>query len=297
MNKCIITKNKGPIILSKKETLKEQFKNFYNAHKPENFEDAVERFSIFGGVEWGEIDTAKPAYELIERLILDDYRYIRNDITELTDGQPLYHSILSAVAQSDGKLHAVYKRANVEESVGEKAVATLCERGILRQRRCKGADDKLFFTLPFLRFWFAFISPLFKGIRDGNYSEIKERWEAHANEFTNLTFKELSQELLRETFKEDSIMEMSEYWQNDGLSIDIYGLTKAKKRVVGLCKYTNAKVKKSELSRLQELCEKANIKADIFVIVAKKGFSSELKSLKGEQLKLYTLKNFKALVE
>ena len=198
---------------------------------------------------------------------------------------------------SDGKLHAVYKRAKVEESVGEKAVETLRERGILRQKRCKGADDKLFFTTPFLRFWFAFVSPIFKGIRDGNYTEVKERWERHANEFTNLTFKELSQELLRETFKEDSIMEMSEYWTNDGLEIDIYGLTKSKKRVVGLCKYTNAKVKKSELSRLQELCVKVNIKAVIFVLVAKKGFSSELKSLKGEELKLYTLKNFKALVE
>ena len=181
--------------------------------------------------------------------------------------------------------------------MGEKAVETLRERGILRQKRCKGADDKLFFTTPFLRFWFAFVSPIFKGIRDGNYTEVKERWERHANEFTNLTFKELSQELLRETFKEDSIMEMSEYWKNDGLEIDIYGLTKSKKRVVGLCKYNNAKVKKSELSRLQELCAKANIKANIFVLVAKKGFSSELKSLKGENLKLYTLKNFKALVE
>ena len=234
---------------------------------------------------------------MIEKLILQDYNYIRNDITELTDGQPLYHSLLTAVAMSDGKLHAVYKRAKVDESLGEKAIETLRERGILRQKRCKGADDKLFFTTPFLRFWFAFVSPIFKGIRDGDYREVQERWERHANEFTNLTFKELSQELLRETFKEDSIMEMSEYWQNDGLVIDIYGLTKAKKRVVGLCKYSNAKVKKSELSKLQELCDKANIKADIFVLVAKKGFSSELKSLKGEALKLYSLKNFKALVE
>lgn len=234
---------------------------------------------------------------MIQKLILTDYTYIRNDITELTDGQPLYHSILSAVALSDGKLHAVYKRAKVEESIAEKAIETLRERGILRQKRCKGADDKLFFTTPFLRFWFAFISPIFKGIRDGDYREVQERWERHANEFTNQTFKELSQDLLRKSFKEEPIMEMSEYWQNDGLEIDIYGLTKSKKRVVGLCKYSNNKVKKSELTRLQELCAKANIQADIFVLVAKKGFSSELKSLKGEQLKLYTVKNFKALVE
>ena len=62
-------------------------------------------------------------------------------------------------------------------------------------------------------------------------------------------------------------------------------------------KYTNAKIKKNELTKLQEKCEAANIKADIFVIFSKAGFSSELKSLKGEGLKLFTVKNFKKLLE
>jgi len=39
------------------------------------------------------------------------------------------------------------------------------------------------------------------------------------------------------------------------------------------------------------------MKADIFVIFSKRGFSNELKSLKGENLKLFTVKNFKKLVE
>jgi len=259
--------------------------------------DAIEKFAIFGGVSWGKIDTSKPSFELIEKLILDDYSYIRNDITELTDGQPLYHTILSAIAMSDGKAHAVYKRARVEESVGEQAVQTLIERGIIRVKRCKGADDKFSFTLPFLRFWFAFISPLFKGIRDGEYKEVKERWQSYENEFTNSIFTELSHALLRKTLKDDSIMEISEYWKNDGLTLDIYAKTKAKKRLVGSCKYTNAKIKKSELSRLAELAQKANITVDTFVIVAKTGFSKELKALKGENLRLLTLKNFKVLVE
>jgi len=247
-------------------------------------------------VDWGEIDTSKPAFELIEKLILDDYAYIRNDINELTDGQPLYHSLLSAIATSNGRAHPVYKRAKVDALTGEKAIETLRERGIIRVKSMKNADDKFYFTMPFLRFWFAFVSPLFKGIRDGEYKEVKERWEAKANEFSDLTFRELSHELLREMLDE-GIMEISEYWQNDGLELDIYAKTKTKKRVVGSCKYTNNKIKKSELSRLHELSQKASIQADIFVIVSKRGFSSELKALKGENLKLYTIKNFKALVE
>ncbi len=288
---------KGYIILSRKETLSEQFKNFYKEHNPKSMEDALEKFAIFGGVSWGKIDTSKPSYELIEKLILNDYSYIRNDITELTDGQPLYHSILSAIAMSDGKAHAVYKRARVEESVGEKAIETLIERGLIRLKRCKGADDKFSFTLPFLRFWFAFVSPLFKGIRDGEYTEVKERWQAYENEFTHPIFTELSHALLRKLLKDEQIMEMGEYWKNDGLSLDIYANTKDKKRIIGSCKYTNTKVKKSELSKLAELAKKANIDADMIVIVAKSGFSKELKALKNENLKLYTLKNFKSLVE
>jgi len=260
-------------------------------------EDAIEKFAIFGGVSWGKIDTSKPSFELITKLILDDYSYIRNDINELTDGQPLYHSILSAIALSDGKAHAVYKRARVEESVGQKAIETLLERGLIRLKRIRGADDKFYFTLPFLRFWFAFVSPLFKGVRDGDYKEVEERWKSYENEFTHLPFTELSHLLVRQQLKGAQIMDIGEYWRNDGLLIDIYAKTKDKKEIVGSCKYTNTKVKKSEISKLDEMAKKANIDIDIMIIVAKKGFSKELKSLKNEKLKLLTLKNFKTLVE
>lgn len=230
-------------------------------------------------------------------MVLKDYRYIREDINEITDGQPLYHSILSAIALSDGKIHAVLKRSRVNEEVGLPAINTLLERGIIRSKKCKGADDKLFFTLPFLRFWFAFVSPLFKGVRDGDFQEVKTRWESYQNEFTHLPFTELSHAVIRKMQNDDSIMELSQYWKNDGLELDIFAKTKSKKRIIGSCKYTNTKVKKSELSRLDTLAKDANITYELMIIVAKKGFSKELKMQKGEKLQLLTLKNFKSLVE
>jgi len=147
-----------------------------------------------------------------------------------------------------------------------------------------------------LRFWFAFVSPLFKGIRDGDYKEIEKKFLNRQAEFVNLTFIELSHELLKQNFQNDKIVEISSYWDRN-IELDIYAKTLSGKTVVGSCKYTNAKVKKSELSQLKESCVKANINADIFVIVAKKGYSSELKSQKSENLKLFTLKNFKTLSE
>ena len=246
--------------------------------------------------------------ELIEKLILPDFRYIRNDVTELTTGMPLYHSILTGIAMGDGKTHTSFKRANISEEVGLNAIDELCDTGIIKLQKSKKvftswAEDngekvsnKLFFTSPFLRFWFAFVSPLFKGIRDGDYKEIRERFENRENEFVAFTFVQLSHEFLKLNFKEDPIKEISTYWDND-IELDIYAKTESGKVIVGSCKYTNSKIKKSELTRLQENCATANIEADMFVIFSKRGFSNELKSLKGENLKLYTVKNFKKLVD
>jgi hypothetical protein len=201
----------------------------------------------------------------------------------------------------DGKTHSVFKRANVSEDVGENAIKELCDRGIIRVEKSKKrftswSENKLFFTSPFIRFWFAFVSPLFKGIKEGNFEEVKKRFENRESEFVNLTFIELSHELLKSTFEDDKITEISSYWDRD-TQLDVYATSASKKTIIGSCKYTNSKVKKSELTKLKEQCEKANIQADLFVIVSKKGFSSELKSLKSENLKLFTIKNFKKLVE
>ncbi len=288
------------------KSLQEQFKAFYQEHKPNNFEEAVEKFSIFGGVSWGNIDTSKSSSELIEKVILPDFRYIRNDVTDLTTGMPMYHSILTGIAMGDGKTHTAFKRANIGKDVGEKALDELCEIGIIKLEKSKriftswaeneSVSNKLYFTSPFLRFWFAFVSPLFKGARDGDYKEILDRYANRENEFVQLTFTQLAHQFLKLTSIDDPIVDIGSYWDNDS-DIDIFAKTKSGKIIAGTTKYTNAKIKKSELTKLKEQCAKSNIEVDKFVIFSKKGFSSELKALKGDKLGLYTVKNFKKLVE
>ncbi|MDF1877719.1 hypothetical protein JHD47_07810 [Sulfurimonas sp. SAG-AH-194-L11] len=252
---------------------------------------ALEKFSIFGGVDWGTIDTSKESIELIKELILPDFRYIRNDITELTDGLPLHHSILTGLAMGDSRLQTAFKRAGVSKEVGENAIFQLSEAKIIRVFK-----ETAIFNSPFLRFWFAFISPIFKGIRDGDYKELSERWEKRGSDFVQLTFAQLSYELIKLNFKEDRIKEIRPLFE-EGIELDIYAKTSEKKIIAGVCRYSNAKIKKSELTKLQETCKAAGIEPDIFVIVAKNGFSKELKELKSDKLRLITLKNFKKLVE
>ena len=296
---------KGSPINSPTQTLSQQFNSFYTEHKPKNFEDAVEKFAIFGGVGWGSIDTAKPTFELIEELILRDYKFIRNDISDLTTGMPLFHSILTGIAMGDGRVHSALKRANVEKEVGEKAILELealkviykeeSQKEFISWAESQTIDAKLYFYSPFMRFWFAFVSPLFKGIKEGNFEEVKTRFANREAEFVNLTFTQLSQEFIKQTFKEEKVLTCKSYWDNKS-EIDIYAKTASGKTIVGTCKYANAKVKKSELSKLQEFCLHHKIKADVFVLFSKRGFSNELKALKSESLKLYSVKSFKSLI-
>lgn len=269
-------------------------------------QDAIEKFAIFGGVGWENLDTSKDSMQLIEELILPDFSYIRNDITELTGGLPLHHALLSAIALGDGRTHTAYRRANVSKETGDRAVEELCASGIIRLEKSKATftsweksesvSNKLYFTSPFLRFWFAFVSPIFKGIRDGEYSEIRERFENRKQEFLHLPFVELSHELIKMNAIDDAVEEIGEYWDNS-VTLDIFAKTATGRVIVGVCKETNAKVKKSELTRLQELSNEAKLDADIFVIVSKSGFSNELKNLKSPNLRLITLKNFNKLVQ
>ena len=291
--------------MKKNTNILKQFQEFYKQKPDEDIESVIERFAIFGGKGF-DIEYYLPIDELIEYEILEKYKYLHEDITELTDGRPLLHAILTGIALGDRRTHSAFKRARVSEKEGLEAIEELVELGLVKLEKTKQkstswldadrADDKLIFTSPFLRFWFAFVSPIFKGIKDGDFQEFKKRYENHKAGFTDYIFTQLSYELLKQNFSDDKIVEIGSYWNKD-IEIDIYAKTASGKTIVGTTKYTNSKMKKSELTKLQQMCKDANIEADIFVLVSKKGFSSELKSLKSDTVKLYTLKHFKSLLK
>lgn len=288
--------------MAKYPTLLQQFRSFYFQNNPKNLEEAIEYFAIFGGMGWS-VDTSIPLIELIERKVLKNYTYIHSDITKVTNSDKITHSLLSGIASGDGRIHSALKRARISRDDGERAVDEMCDMGFLTSQSSLETapndvtiDEKLNFSLPFMRFWFSFVSPYFKGIKEGNYEEVKENFSNRKSEFLNLTFLKLSSELLKKSFKEDSIVEVGSYWDRD-VEIDILAKTKSGKIVAGSCKYSNAKANKNELNKLKEKCERAELTPDIFVLFSKSGFSNELKNEKGAELKLYALKNFRMLVE
>jgi len=159
-------------------------------------------------------------------------------------------------------------------------------------------SEKLIFTTPFARFWFSFVSPYFKGIKDGNYEEFETIYNNKKGDFANFIFEQLAHEYIKNIFSktiDDTIYKVGRYWDDD-CQIDLLVKTKSGKIIAGSCKYTNSKVKKSELTNLKATCEKLGIDVDIFVLFSKSGYSNELKALKGDGLKLFTSKTLLQLV-
>jgi len=58
----------------------------------------------------------------------------------------------------------------------------------------------------------------------------------------------------------------------------------------------NNKIKKNELNKLVDDCSSLQIDPDILILFSKSGFSSELKSLKSEKFKLFSVKHLKQLI-
>lgn len=280
-----------------KESLKEQFSSFCKRNNPKNMEIAVDYFTVFGGLD-KKINLEMPLDKLIEKHILKEYKYLRNFVSDITKGNEKFHAVLSASALGDRRTNSSFKRIKMDFDDGMDIVEEMRDLDVIKLERTVGdayVSDKIYITSPFLRFWFAFVSPVFKGIRDGKFEEFFNNYNNRKAEFANLIFDQLSHEFVKKTFVDEKIYNIGRYW-DDEREIDLVAKTKAGKTFVGSSRYFNKKLKKSELTKLKDNCDQAHIKADAYLLFAKKGYSNELKALKSDSIRLFTCKHFKELV-
>ena len=292
--------------MAKKTTLLQEFRSFCYQNSATDFEQAVEYFSVFGGMGW-RVDLSKPLDELIEEKVLKNYRYIHGDIAHITKSKPIYHSLLSAIASGDRREFSAFKKAGVKREEGEEAIDWLIKKEFVFfdksvEKPLTKADansDKLLFRQPFMRFWFSCISPYYKGIKEGDYSEMKAHWSQIRSNFSNLIYDQLVYEMLKKGFKEafegDPIVGIGGYWDRN-VEIDILIKRKSGEMIAGATKYSKSKASKSELTKLKEKCTQAKLDVDRFVLFSKNKFSSELKKEKGENLQLFSLRNLTGLM-
>ena len=286
-------------------TILQHFRSFCYQNGATNIEQAIEYFAVFGGMGW-RVDFSKPLEELIAEKILKNYRYIHGDITKITKSNDIHHRVLSALATGDRREHSAFKKAKITKEEGENSVDYLIDENILTEEKSieKPLDNpeqvslKLKFNQPFMRFWFATVSPFYKGIKDGDFNETKKYWQDIKSEFTNYIYQQLFMEFFKNSYNEaneDKIIKIGSYWDTN-TNIDLLAKTRAGKFIAGAYKFSKNKANKSELTKLKEKCETAQLDIQGYIIYSKNKFSTELKKEKGNNLLLFSTKSLNALL-
>jgi hypothetical protein len=225
-----------------------------------------------------------------------------------------YRDILTAIARGDGRLSNIYRRAKIGEGAGREIIDDLIGVGILhleasrqaplrahpkhllkKQLRGYRIEAKVRFVKPFYRFWFGFVSPFREKLLSGNALQFTQNFEQHKERAYSLVFEQLSAQLLSRTYTTiDPIISQGSFWDHHS-EFDILSVTRSGKIILGECKYTSRKVTKKELTKLKEKALHSGIRADVYVLFSKSGFSKELEGLKGGNLLLFDLKSFQEI--
>jgi len=295
--------------------LLEQFRSFYFRNYPDDLETQIEYFAIFGGLGV-EVDTTKPITFLIEDLILQNFDIYNEKIEQLVMEESSNKRLLSALAVGDRRIFSAFNRAGLNNANGGSALNFLQEKGLIqieysREEPAKSLNPsgklkkeisrhrishKVLFTYPFIRFWFYFIYPHAREIKDGNYEKLFKNFETKQNSYTSLVFEELSEVLLNYNLRDAQILSSGSYWDAK-IEIDILTITDDERVYVAECKWTNHRVNKKELHKLQEKCEKLDIEPSQIILFSKRGFSKELKQSQGKDVALYSCEDFEALLK
>jgi len=290
------------------------FRSFYAQNYPDDMEQCVEAFAVFGGLN-RPLDLSLPLESLIETELLEHYGAFHNHISTLIPSDERYYRLLSAIAIGDRREHSAFRRAHIAPNRGHEALDFLRHSGILemefsreqppekahpkqklkREVARHRISHKMRFRTPFLRFWFYFIAPFHTRIIQGDFAPVLEQFTLQRQAFTGYIFESLCEYYMK-TKLEDELVDSGSYWDRQ-VEIDLLITTKRGQIIVGECKWTNHKTNKKELHRLEEKCKKVGIEADDFWLFSKRGFSNEMTQLRTPHLKLFSANDLALLLE
>ncbi|MDD2790190.1 MAG: DUF234 domain-containing protein [Sulfurimonas sp.] len=295
--------------------LLDQFRSFYFRNYPNDMELQIEYFSVFGGLGW-DIDTSKSFETLLHELIFENFELLSEKMTQLTFNNNNNKRLLRALAVGDRRIFSAFKRAGLNNGNGGAALQYLQEKGLIsieysreepaRSLQPQGKlkreiakhriSHKVLFSQPFVRFWFYFIAPHIRDIKEKNYENVLKMFHERQNSYTSLVFEELSEVLLNYHIRDAQILSSGSYWDAK-VEIDILTVTQDEKVYVGECKWTNHKINKKEFHKIIEKCEKLDIEPYQVTFFSKRGFSKELLSMQSKNLALYSSEDFSALLK
>ncbi len=278
----------------------------------------LEYFSVFGGVEERvHFDFFEDLEQSVERVFAGEFEQSSLWMEPAYLSEDPYRRLLTAVARGDGKMHGVFRRAHLSESVGGGVLDEMVNRGVLRLeesreaplRPCPGRpirkelrryriQGRIRFCRPSDRFWFGFVEPFRRELQQGVSASFIENYRQHRERAFSLVFEQLSNDLLELHFaqKQDPLLSKGSYWDRHS-EFDLLAHTREGHLILGECKYTGRPVSAGELKKLREKAETSGIRADLFALFSRSGFSRELRQRQEKDLLLFELKDFEVLLE
>ncbi len=284
--------------MSKHPTLLQHFRSFAYQNNISNFDVALEYFTVFGGTGW-DVNTSKSVEELIEKKILNNYEDIHKSITRYTHNNPVYHKLLSLVANGFEHELDTFKKAKIGVDKGEEAMDYLEKKSLVKfdfsvEKPLNKSDrksDRVVFRLPFMRFWFAMISPNYKSIANSDYKEFQQEWDKIKGNFSillsNLLLIELVKKEFTEKFADDPIKSIGVYYDKH-IYIDILAKRESGKMLAGAFKYSTKPAQTNMLETLIKKCEKTELNIEDYILFSKNGFSSNLEQMDDSEITLYS---------
>ena len=282
--------------MSKHPTLLQHFRSFAYQNHIKDYDKALQYFAVFGATGW-DIDSSIDIDTLIKEKILCNYESLHNSITRYTHNNPVYHQLLSAIALGTEYEHDIFQKIRVGKDRGEEAVDYLEKKSLLRFdiSVIEPSDvnsiksDRIIFRLPFMRFWFAMVSPYYKSISDGDFREFLEKWHHAKGNFhillNNLLIRELAKENFYKRLKDDKITSLGSYYDKK-TNIEILAVSKSGKMFAGECKYSKNPATINMLNLLKEKCEKSALNISEYMLFSKNGFLPEVLNSKDKNVTL-----------
>jgi len=293
--------------MSKHPTLLQHFRSFAYQNDIRDIDKALEYFAVFGGTGW-EVDTRKSIETLIEEKILRNYEPLHQSMTRYTHNNPVYHRVLSIIALGTEHEHEVFKKAKIGRDRGEEAIDYLEKKSLLKfdlsvEEPDKESDvlsDRLLFRLPFMRFWFAAISPYYQSISTGDFKEFTEKWQAHKGNFSialsNLLIRDLVMQRMREQYRDDPITTIGTYYDKQ-IRIEILAVRKSGRLLAGACKYSQKVAQSNMPIALKEKCTKAELDVSDYVLFSKNGFAPEVEQMQSAAMTLLSHTDLSLLLD
>ncbi len=286
------------------KNLKKRFQTFYHRFPYLNIKEQIENFAVFDGLDSFELTIGTNILENIEKNIIKHISTLKKDF---------YHDnhtcqILQKLAKGDRKQYAIYKNSNLSQIKGKEIFKKLYNEDIIQKEfsrekkyhsskqkplkkelRRYTVEDKLKFTKNFHRFWYTFISSKMQNKQYITTDNIKPYLE----KYISFTFEELSNELIKDDYFGLNIAQSGSYWDKK-TEIDILAKNIDNNYIVGECKWTNQKICKNILRKLQNKTKYIDFNVTKYALFSKNGFSNSLKK-DIKDIILFEIDDFKRL--